>query len=172
VSPPAHQYVADIEFGNADPSFDLYGAGGLVSTAEDVARFYEAIFDGTVFDTAASLHAMLQAPEADGADDTGLGIFRRRIEGMDCWGHAGFWGSDAVHCPEVELTIVRTVNQAAPQHLDLSALERDRHPRPGRREPTDRTGLMTMAARVERARQAWNNGDLGGYLPVTGPMDR
>jgi D-alanyl-D-alanine carboxypeptidase len=124
VSPPAHQYVADIDFGHADPSFDLYGGGGFVSTAEDLARFYEAIFDGTVFDDAASLDAMLQEPEADGADGTGMGIFRRRIEGVTCWGHHGFWGSDAVHCPEAELTIVRTVNQAAPQGLDLSDLER------------------------------------------------
>jgi D-alanyl-D-alanine carboxypeptidase len=124
VSPPAHQYVADIDFGRADPSFDLYGGGGLVSTAEDVASFYEAIFDGTLFDSAGSLDTMLEAPAAAGADDTGMGIFRRRIERLDCWGHSGFWGSDAVHCPEAELTIVRTVNQAVSDELDLSKLER------------------------------------------------
>jgi CubicO group peptidase (beta-lactamase class C family) len=33
----------------ADPSFDLYGGGGLVSTVNDLARFYRALLDGHVF---------------------------------------------------------------------------------------------------------------------------
>lgn len=124
VGAPAHQYAGDIDFGSADPSFDLYGGGGLVSTTEDVATFYEALFAGEVFDSPASLATMLQAPHASDADGTGMGIFRHTIAGEECWEHSGFWGSDAVYCPNAGLTIVRSVNQAVAGDFDREVLER------------------------------------------------
>ena len=41
-----------------DPSFDLYGGGGLVSTVDDLARFYRAL-----------LHGQRVREERDAADD-------------------------------------------------------------------------------------------------------
>ena len=50
----AHQYYQRIDATAFDPSFDLYGGGGLVSTVDDLARFYRALLDGDVFEKRAS----------------------------------------------------------------------------------------------------------------------
>jgi D-alanyl-D-alanine carboxypeptidase len=57
--PRAHQYYQRIDATAFDPSFDLYGGGGLVSTVDDLARFYRALFHGGVFDKSATLRTML-----------------------------------------------------------------------------------------------------------------
>jgi D-alanyl-D-alanine carboxypeptidase len=124
VDPPAHQYAGEIDFAAADPSFDLYGGGGLVSTTADLATFYEALFGDEVFDEPSTLATMLQAPDASGAHGTGMGIFRTTIVGEECWGHSGFWGSDVEFCPDAALTIVRSINQAFPGDFDPISLER------------------------------------------------
>ena len=122
--PPAHQYAGEIDFAAADPSFDLFGGGGLVSTTADLATFYEALFGGEVFDEPSTLVTMLQQPDARGAEGTGMGIFRTMIVGEECWGHSGFWGSDVEHCPGAALTIVRSINQALPTGFNPARLER------------------------------------------------
>ncbi|MGI8654143.1 MAG: hypothetical protein ACR2LC_02865 [Pyrinomonadaceae bacterium] len=43
-----------------------------------------------------------------------MGISRRNIAGNVCWGHTGFWGTSAYHCPDANVTIVRHYNQAQP----------------------------------------------------------
>jgi D-alanyl-D-alanine carboxypeptidase len=124
VGAPAHQYVGDIDFATADPSFDLYGGGGLVSTMADLATFYKALFTGRVFDEPSTLATMLRQPDARGARGFGMGIFRATIAGEDCWGHSGFWGSDVEYCPDARLTIVRAINQAFPaEDFDSARLE-------------------------------------------------
>jgi hypothetical protein len=43
-----------------------------------------------------------------------MGIQRMMIAGQACWGHTGFWGTAAHHCPDADVTIVRHINQAQP----------------------------------------------------------
>jgi D-alanyl-D-alanine carboxypeptidase len=124
VDPPAHQYAGDIDFATADPSFDLYGGGGLVSTTADLATFYQALFAGDVFDDPSTLATMLREPDARGAQGTGMGIFSTTIAGKECWGHSGFWGSDVEYCPDAALTIVLSVNQALPGEFNRARFER------------------------------------------------
>lgn len=120
--PPAarersHAYFGDIGTGGWDPSFDLYGGGGLVSTAEDLARFYRALLRGEVFERAETLRTMLAVPPASVEAPGGpyaMALQRRIIGGRECWGHTGFWGTAAYHCPVVDVTIVRHTNQANP----------------------------------------------------------
>ncbi len=45
----AHQFLGDLDTADFDPSYDLYGGGGIVSTVGDLARFYRALFTGGVF---------------------------------------------------------------------------------------------------------------------------
>ena len=45
----AHQYWGDVDGFDTDPSFDLYGAAGLVSTVADLSTFYRALLRGDVF---------------------------------------------------------------------------------------------------------------------------
>jgi D-alanyl-D-alanine carboxypeptidase len=111
----AHQYYQRIDATAFDPSFDLYGGGGLVSTVDDLARFYRALLNGNVFEKAATLRTMLGKPNPRRVADLGMGIFSNRIggrSGEDCWAHSGFWGTTVIDCPASNVTLALAVNQA------------------------------------------------------------
>lgn len=113
----SHPYFGEIDTISFDPSFDLYGGGGLVSSVADLARFYRALFERRVFRQAATLRVMLTVPQTNERSPGGayaMGISRRNIAGNVCWGHTGFWGTSAYHCPAANVTIVRHYNQAQP----------------------------------------------------------
>jgi D-alanyl-D-alanine carboxypeptidase len=107
----SHQYYETIDSTAFDPSFDLYGGGGLVSTVDDLARFYRGLFHGRVFKKATTLRLMLGKPNPQSLDDLGMGIFSNQFGGQNCWGHSGFWGITVVHCPRRDITLALTVNQ-------------------------------------------------------------
>ncbi len=51
VAPRVSQYFFDADTRDWNPSFDLYGGGGLVATMPDVAKFYASLFAGRVSPT-------------------------------------------------------------------------------------------------------------------------
>src|SRR3954469_13462792 len=113
--PRAHQYYQRIDATGFDPSFDLYGGGGLGSTVGDLARFYRVLLHGQVFEKLATLRTMLGKPNSRRVADLGMGIFSNRIGGRggeDCWAHSGFWGTTVMHCPASDVTVALTVDQA------------------------------------------------------------
>jgi D-alanyl-D-alanine carboxypeptidase len=114
----SHPYLGETDTRDFDPSIDLYGGGGLVSSTEDLARFYRALLQGRVFRRASTLQIMLTVPATNERSPGGpyaMGISRRNIAGNICWGHTGFWGTSTYHCPEIDVTIVRHYNQAQPE---------------------------------------------------------
>jgi D-alanyl-D-alanine carboxypeptidase len=114
--PRAHQYYGTIDTTGFDPSFDLYGAGGLVSTVGDLARFYRALFGGRVFEKPATLRTMLGKPYPVSPTDLGMGVFSTVIGGQSCFGHSGFWGTTVVHCGPGDITMALAVNQSKGFH--------------------------------------------------------
>lgn len=111
-TPRMHQYLATADSWALDPSFDLYGSGGLVSTLDDLARFYRALLTGHVLARPASLRAMRGAAHPTAVDQLGLGLFAIQLGSETCYGHQGFWGSSVTYCPKSRITIASTVNQA------------------------------------------------------------
>ncbi len=127
--PRSHQYFVDpgagldIDTYHADPSFDLYGGGGLVSTVADLTTFYRALFEGRVISRSALRTMLTTAPTGEPSLRAGMGIFRTSIEGSACWWHSGFWGSVALYCPEHKLAVsantnAATTDRSAPTELD------------------------------------------------------
>jgi D-alanyl-D-alanine carboxypeptidase len=110
----AHQYVGDVDGFDADPSFDLYGAAGLVSTVDDLATFYRALLRGDVFTEPDTLATMLEIPPSNTDAGAGMGIFRLDVAGNTCWSHSGFWGTFVVTCPQIDVTLAASWNQATP----------------------------------------------------------
>jgi D-alanyl-D-alanine carboxypeptidase len=121
----AHQYYGTT-FDNIalDASSDLYGGGGLVSTVGDVSRFFRALFDGRVFRHDRTLDEMLTVSKPGRHDGAALGIFETTIAGERCWGHPGYWGTEAYACPDLSLAFALTTNQANEADLDTTAVER------------------------------------------------
>jgi D-alanyl-D-alanine carboxypeptidase len=108
--PLQHQYGGGRDMTGADPSFDLYGGGGLVGTAGDLASFWSALFHGRVLG-AQALAAMQQVPDGG---DTAAGLFRGQFDrrGAVSWSHAGFWGTLAVHVPKLDATVTVSIGRA------------------------------------------------------------
>lgn len=104
-------YVDDYDATEVDPSIDLFGGGGLVSSVADLARFWTALFAGRVFDHAGTLDVMLTTIPAEDRGEAGLGLFRRQVAGLDVWRHAGFWGSFAMVVPPLGVTVTGFANQ-------------------------------------------------------------
>ncbi|MGZ8661716.1 MAG: serine hydrolase domain-containing protein [Actinomycetota bacterium] len=118
----SHQYEGEVDIGAIDPSVDLWGGGGLMSTCGDLARFFRALLRGEVFHDPATLGEMttlLQGIPAaeemavgDDPSDAGMFIFRAEAGGETWWGHDGWWGTTVYTCPRLDLTVVAGHQQA------------------------------------------------------------
>jgi len=133
----AHQLIGGIDNAGYDPSFDLYGGGGLASTVGDLARFVTALFSGEVYHDPATLGTMLAPVEgvAAAADATSadlkpgayrMGIWQAELGDHAVYRHTGFWGTGATRIPDLGATITVTVDQnqagAAMQTLEQASL--------------------------------------------------
>lgn len=118
----AHQYMGELDTYDWDPSLDLYGGGGLVSTADDLATFLRALFTGGVFARPATADTMRTtvAGAAPGPDLSGMpmvpgryrmGIEVREEDGRTLYLHTGFWGTLAAYLPEADVAIAVAVTQ-------------------------------------------------------------
>ena len=77
----AHQFYGPIDATDFDPSFDLWGGGGLTSTAADEAKFLRSLMTGLVFERSDTLGVMLTVPATNaesGYGDGNLASRRRR----------------------------------------------------------------------------------------------
>jgi len=118
----SHQYEGEVDIAGIDPSVDLWGGGGLMSTCRDLSRFLRALLRGEVFHDPATLGEMttllegVPAAEAmavgDDPSDAGMFIFRAEAGGETWWGHDGWWGTTAYACPRLDLTVVAGHQQA------------------------------------------------------------
>jgi D-alanyl-D-alanine carboxypeptidase len=108
VADRAHQYLNGLDAYGIDPSFDLYGGGGIVAPMADVAHFLTALIDGKVFAERATLETML-APRSTEMAGYGLGIFGANAGGLRGHGHSGFWGTTAMVFPDAGVTIAIAV---------------------------------------------------------------
>jgi D-alanyl-D-alanine carboxypeptidase len=106
-----HQYFGTSDLTGADPSFDLYGGGGLIGTAGDLARFWHELFAGSVI-RRRSLAELERIPKPARQDQGGAGLYRTRIDRRIAWFHAGFWGTIALEIPSERLTVTVSMGQA------------------------------------------------------------
>jgi D-alanyl-D-alanine carboxypeptidase len=71
-----------------EPTGPVNGAGGIVSTAADLARFFRALVSGELLDDDL-LAEMTQAVDAGTEAQAGLGIFQINTPCGSPWGHGG-----------------------------------------------------------------------------------
>jgi D-alanyl-D-alanine carboxypeptidase len=118
----AHQFYGDVDTFTFDPSFDLYGGGGLVSTVGDLARFYRALFEGRLFEDLSTRQIMLMpvydALPLPNASERALppgayrmGIWEVRVAGYETYRHSGFFGTLATYVQDLDLIVTAATNQ-------------------------------------------------------------
>lgn len=124
----AHQFHGEHDVSGFDPSFDLWGGGGIVATVGDMARFMRALFTGSVFRSPATLEEMLRAPaglqlaaDADaGSLEPGayrMGVWVDEHAGHLLYRHTGYWCTSATYVPELDLVVAATTNQHESKEL-------------------------------------------------------
>lgn len=102
------RYLDEHDASDWDPSVDLFGGGGLISTTADLSRFMEALFTGKVFEKEETLEKMLEKPilkkKAD--MDYRLGIIYQDFGQVDAYLHSGLWGVYLFYFPDLETVLV------------------------------------------------------------------
>lgn len=108
----AHQYLDSTDTRGIDPSFDLYGGGGLAATTGDMARFTRALFVGGVYARPTTIATMTTLPTGITGDRAyAFGIYRMDVGGDVAWGHTGFWNTFSFHIPSRDVTIAGSITQ-------------------------------------------------------------
>lgn len=108
-----HQYHEDSDSYNFHPSLDYFGGGGLLSTTSDLSLFFHHLFNHKVFTNPSTLDTMLTSL-LNGAElpmDYRLGIWRIEVNGKEAFTHTGFWGTQTVYIPEMDLAISANYSQ-------------------------------------------------------------
>ena len=109
------------------PTID-WAAGGLVTTAPDLAGFVRALWSGAILDSDGLEQLTRWTPGASFPtghalryDDYGLGLGRIAVEGVELVGHTGFIGAFAFYAPEHDAVLVGTHNQSQVDRWPLVA---------------------------------------------------
>lgn len=108
--PRARQYTGDRDATDWHPSMDLHGGGGLVSTVQDLARFFSAL------SSMPELAEMRRTPTHYAGTELRAGLFERRLGGRTVLSHAGYWGTVAQLVPESGFAIAAAVTQRDAAH--------------------------------------------------------
>lgn len=99
-APRARQFLGPQEGTQWSATLDLYGGGGLVMSAHDLAVFFAALFEGRVFDRPETLAAMQWQGPHRNSDMYRLGLFAETVEGKTYYWHGGFWGTIVYYSPD------------------------------------------------------------------------
>jgi D-alanyl-D-alanine carboxypeptidase len=108
----ARQFLGEREATAIDASMDLYGGGGLVMSARDMARFMSALFEGKVFARPETLAEMTRPAPHPGGEHYRIGLIAYGEGSRASYGHSGFWGTIVYYSPELGVAVAGvTVNQ-------------------------------------------------------------
>ncbi|MDN3205608.1 serine hydrolase domain-containing protein [Algoriphagus sediminis] len=100
-----HQYFQGIDTYGFSPTIDYYGGGGLLSTTEELVLFFEALFTDQIFEKPETLEIMLEPVtySSRAGMDYQMGMYRIQINDMLAYTHTGFWGTQVVYMPQLDL---------------------------------------------------------------------
>jgi D-alanyl-D-alanine carboxypeptidase len=103
--PRAHQYFGETDATAWNASFDLYGGGGIVTDSREMALFMRKLLTGEVLAEASSLETMMHT----GRQPYRLGLMVVECDGIELYGHQGFWNTFAFHAPVLDLTVAGSI---------------------------------------------------------------
>lgn len=127
VKPQAHQYWNKFNWdsANLDPSWDLYGGGGIVSTVKDMALFFQELFTGQIIKDKALLEQMHTLVLPRKQSTYCLGLRNLMFNGTtEAWYHGGFWGTEVMYVPGDNVTMAVCTLQKDRRDLNAKLSEK------------------------------------------------
>ena len=107
--PLAHQYADKYNWDsyNLNPSWDLYGGGGLASNTKDLALFFQLLFEGKIIKDVNILSQIYtNVIPKEQSKNYCLGLYNfPSFFGNKAYYHGGWWGTDVIYLPELNTTI-------------------------------------------------------------------
>jgi D-alanyl-D-alanine carboxypeptidase len=111
--PRARQYLGKQEGTGWSGTFDLYGGGGLMMSARDLATAFAALFEGRIFEKPSTLALMQwRGPHAN-AEMYRLGLFAETVDGRTYYWHGGFWGRIVYYSPDSRIAAAAVSTNAS-----------------------------------------------------------
>lgn len=108
-SPLVHQFATEynVDSYSLHPSFDVYGGGGIASTAEDVAKFTQFLFTGRLFENEGTKDLLFKTVlTTDGINNAYyMAITETKLGRHIAYGHGGFWGTTTQYFPVLNASI-------------------------------------------------------------------
>ncbi|GAA0878864.1 serine hydrolase domain-containing protein [Algoriphagus jejuensis] len=100
-----HQYFQGMDTYGFSPTMDYFGGGGFLSTTQELVDFFQALFQGKIFENPETLQLMLEpVTYTEKAQmDYQMGMYRVKVNGLDAYCHSGFWGTQVLYIPELDL---------------------------------------------------------------------
>jgi D-alanyl-D-alanine carboxypeptidase len=107
MKPMAHQYWDHYPWDSydLDPSWDLYGGGGIVATAHDMGHFFQLLFTGELVTDKKTLAEMYTDVPSKSATNYCLGVRKLSVAGETAYYHGGFWGTDVAYFPRLNTSV-------------------------------------------------------------------
>lgn len=100
-----HQFWGARNTYHWNPSFDLFGGGGLLATPMDTAIFLKALFNHQVLKDPENLKKMRDLKLNPALEQSGAGLYQIQAGGLRGWGHQGFWNTFMFYFPDLKMAI-------------------------------------------------------------------
>ena len=109
-----HQYYQGTDTYHFSPTIDYYGGGGILSNTTELVDFFQALFQGKIFENSATLTLMLEPVTypSKAKMDYQMGMYRVQVNGMDAYCHSGFWGTQVLYIPKLDLYLAANYSGA------------------------------------------------------------
>ncbi|ROI00270.1 serine hydrolase domain-containing protein [Chryseobacterium daecheongense] len=106
-APQAHQYWDEFGWGtyNLDPSWDLYGGGGIVTNVKEMAVFFQQLFGGKIIKNKNVLAQMTTDVPPNLEINYCLGVRKIKYAGLLGYNHGGGLGTDLIYIPQLNASI-------------------------------------------------------------------
>jgi len=109
-----HQYFQGKDTYAFSPTMDYYGGGGILSNTTELVDFFQALFQGKIFENPETLNLMLEPVTypAKAKLDYQMGMYRVQVKGMEAYCHSGFWGTQVLYIPQLDLYLAANYSGA------------------------------------------------------------
>lgn len=125
------QYSGYCATDREDPSFDLFGGGGIATTTRDLAIFTQYLFTGELFDHSETIDLIYTEVKTKEASQNSyksyrMGVMEFEIKGMKAYGHRGFWGTYNIYIPQLNTSFAISISNEIDK-FDLMRINLQEH---------------------------------------------